>query len=238
VTDLTDAELIEWGRGCAGFAGGTIPDVPTLAARLEAVLAERDALRDERANLRARLDSAIDAMADLAESKVEVVHSEPGGWQPIETAPKNGTEVLVWRKASKRWDIGINWGDRRHWIFDSCEPSCRDHQLGGWMPLPPPPAGGESEPTEPAEARVAELEAGGWQPIETAPKDGTDILVLNKEGVFEAYKDRGLWFHLVSDYHGCGCCSGDFEKPSHWMPLPPPPAKQAAPSGPDRGRDQ
>ncbi len=74
------------------------------------------------------------------------------------------------------------------------------------------------------EKRLAESQAGGWQPIETAPKDGTDILVLNEEGVFEASADDGRWIPLASDYHGCGCCSEAFEEPSHWMPLPPPPA--------------
>lgn len=62
-------------------------------------------------------------------------------WQPIETAPKDGTEV--WAYASEqvrmKWSEGFDWG---LWIYsdellqDVCpEPEQPTH----WMPLPPPP---------------------------------------------------------------------------------------------------
>lgn len=64
-----------------------------------------------------------------------------------------------------------------------------------------------------------------WQPIETAPKDGTEILLFDPDnsddhngGVAQGYfsmKDGGRneWVSMV--FKTC--------KPTHWMPLPSPP---------------
>lgn len=75
----------------------------------------------------------------------------------------------------------------------------------------------------------------GWQPIETAPKDGTEVLLLVK-------RRAGIpWRQLVGHFMEGGHCIEDhppidegwyfwtglsFDKPSeptHWMPLPEPP---------------
>ena len=71
-------------------------------------------------------------------------------WQPIETAPKDGTRILAWAYRegwqqdgpaqvvsawhSGRWCIMGATGRDRHWpdVKDSCNPT-------HWMPLPPPP---------------------------------------------------------------------------------------------------
>ncbi|CAH1205756.1 hypothetical protein PAECIP111893_02410 [Paenibacillus plantiphilus] len=72
-----------------------------------------------------------------------------------------------------------------------------------------------------------------WKPIDTAPKDGTSILVLNNDKyVYEARYDEDSWNKCKwkfasADQHGCGCCSGDDDEPTHWMPLPQMP-KEAA----------
>lgn len=77
---------------------------------------------------------------------------------------------------------------------------------------------------------AADLERA-WQPIETAPRDGTAI--LSAGGGLEqvdicAYNARiGGW--------SCGSCTLDdtdqepegYNRPTHWMPLPPPPADLA-----------
>lgn len=56
-----------------------------------------------------------------------------------------------------------------------------------------------------------------WQPIETAPKDGTDILVYHPERAeqFVCYFLGGLWMFSVDDALATN--------PTHWQPLPTPP---------------
>lgn len=78
--------------------------------------------------------------------------SAAGGWQPIETAPKDGRRVLLWSAA---WhdDPSSGWfGGVRGWYL-AYEAGPFKHQPTHWMPLPPPPAsategkspGGEAE---------------------------------------------------------------------------------------------
>ena len=67
---------------------------------------------------------------------------------------------------------------------------------------------------------------GKWKPIETAPKDGRLVLVFNNDGnVYQAAWSTVLekWIFASADQHGCGCCAGDGDSPTHWMPLPAPP---------------
>lgn len=72
-----------------------------------------------------------------------------------------------------------------------------------------------------------------WQPIETAPKDGTPILVSNPEraGVWIAhynavyqsgFRPDNPWACLMLNvrWHPNQRAS---MKPTHWMPLPAPP---------------
>lgn len=64
-----------------------------------------------------------------------------------------------------------------------------------------------------------------WQPIETAPKDGTDIILARPE-------DDDCWYAIAQWWvAGWAFMSGrvgdmpaliGFE-PTHWMPLPSPP---------------
>lgn len=54
-----------------------------------------------------------------------------------------------------------------------------------------------------------------WQPIETAPRDGTRVIVAG--GTLHSWPttaeyDEGWRILMASDY---------VEHPSHWMPIPP-----------------
>ena len=61
-----------------------------------------------------------------------------------------------------------------------------------------------------------------WQPIDTAPKDGSDILVADKDGdMAVVYWHAGGHFELT--FQGLYAAEGEFENPTHWMPLPDPP---------------
>jgi hypothetical protein len=59
-----------------------------------------------------------------------------------------------------------------------------------------------------------------WQPIETAPKDGTRILVCQRmvrgEMVFRSVRITHWWFSF-------GRWNMTRGTPTHWMPLPDPP---------------
>lgn len=68
--------------------------------------------------------------------------------------------------------------------------------------------------------------ASQWQPIETAPKNGTSILAYTAEGQCEVSWDHGYWMQspCYSTYDGCGSAVLLCD-PTHWMPLPPEPAK-------------
>ena len=80
-----------------------------------------------------------------------------------------------------------------------------------------------------------------WQPIETAPKNGTEVLIWRPDaGVLLArygclgdwlnenesltYSDSDLWAGdwFMADFISGGRLSDEYP-PTHWMPLPPPP---------------
>jgi len=80
-----------------------------------------------------------------------------------------------------------------------------------------------------------------WQPIETAPKDGTDILVMyihiSTQCVFNAFwikheeglnepEDEGWWSYVWSEVGRT--LLTDKQTPTYWMPLPQPPEKEAS----------
>lgn len=79
------------------------------------------------------------------------------------------------------------------------------------------------EPEELAELMeeaAAALEAVQWQPIETAPKDGREILASEY-----GYVEIAFWSGGVSKWIGPCDSFGDpvVMAPTHWMPLPAPP---------------
>lgn len=60
----------------------------------------------------------------------------------------------------------------------------------------------------------------GWQPIETAPRDGSFVLIACGD-VYKARYDEieDMWFF---DVDGCAV------DPTHWRPLPAPPVTGGA----------
>jgi hypothetical protein len=67
----------------------------------------------------------------------------------------------------------------------------------------------------PREVYESMLAATTWRQIESAPKDGTEI-ILAKAGTIES--EQGVW-------NGAAWRTmyGWFAEPTHWMPLPPAP---------------
>lgn len=59
-----------------------------------------------------------------------------------------------------------------------------------------------------------------WQQIETAPRDGTKVLVWigGRYGAMNAWNQGGRWYTSLGEF----CVT-----PTHWMPMlsPPPPPK-------------
>lgn len=73
-----------------------------------------------------------------------------------------------------------------------------------------------------ARALPAAAAPSGWLPIESAPKDGSDILLFGGGVVY-----IGSWADVLNeflsqvlDWHPPGCPAEDEPIPTHWAPLP------------------
>lgn len=80
--------------------------------------------------------------------------------------------------------------------------------------------------------RPIPLPEPAWQPIETAPKDGTEILLFEllrgEESMIRAgyWEDQGESIHDVGEAAGWSIADSGYIgeiRPTHWMPLPAPP---------------
>lgn len=95
----------------------------------------------------------------IQRAKVFLAYHDP--WQPIETAPRDGTKIDLWvsdneggfRVPNGFWSEEIppfnmrdwppNWMAENRW-YDGCDglaadPDCPDEVVTHWMPLPEPP---------------------------------------------------------------------------------------------------
>jgi hypothetical protein len=66
---------------------------------------------------------------------------------------------------------------------------------------------------------------GEWQPIETAPRDGTRIIVYRPKFDGNYIPQVGYDFWMTGSYYSE--CWGKSRKdcpPTHWMPFPEPPS--------------
>lgn len=64
-------------------------------------------------------------------------------------------------------------------------------------------------------------EFGTWYPIESAPRDGTDILVGNRYSVAICF-----WSDFIGECWQPRNASFSAFPASHWMPLPAPPVEE------------
>ena len=65
-----------------------------------------------------------------------------------------------------------------------------------------------------------------WQPIETAPKDGTLVLLYAQGTLASGVYEAGDWYFWEGEIVDCEGRLNHWIKgfgPTHWMPLPPPP---------------
>lgn len=69
-----------------------------------------------------------------------------------------------------------------------------------------------------------------WKPIETAPKDGREILLWLPAPYSRV--EKAHWFEIWGNWQSCDFieptdeyCGIGSELPTHWQPLPEPPTK-------------
>lgn len=60
-----------------------------------------------------------------------------------------------------------------------------------------------------------------WQPIETAPKDGRNVILLTEDGLIEGWWLHNCWMQSVcyATHEGCGDVLL-YSQPTHWSDLP------------------
>ena len=81
---------------------------------------------------------------DEASAAAAAAWNQRSAWQPIETAPRDGTEVFVWDGAKAVVAVSEHdfFGDVIHWPIDEWGDKRRDQPpVDGihWQPLPSPP---------------------------------------------------------------------------------------------------
>ncbi len=59
-----------------------------------------------------------------------------------------------------------------------------------------------------------------WRPIQTAPTDGSEIILAVIDAAEVRHIDIGAWEPLNDRETGWATDRGDFDQPTHWLPLP------------------
>lgn len=146
------AACFEWRSGCdagdgkpEGYGHGfvTSAELRKLAANLQAYLDEAVAKSGEGA-LYGSLNDAINSLLRVADRIDSLTGSlaRATEWQPIETAPRDGTSF--WGCADGKTATQCVFWKGRHWTYwelDEYEREGSDPtvELTHWLPLPPPP---------------------------------------------------------------------------------------------------
>jgi hypothetical protein len=91
-------------------------------------------------------DAYVQAMVQVHEQKNRAIAGEKAeGWRPIATAPKDGTEVLIFVPGSGEQFVAY-WNKRfEAWLYAATSSGVRvfTKEATHWMPLPTPPTDGE-----------------------------------------------------------------------------------------------
>lgn len=83
-------------------------------------------------------DDATQALLRQAAAEVR-----GGGWRPIESAPKDGSEFLAVRSNGSGYEVA-RWSEAEELFFDTSSQFIVPEWLSHWQPLPSPPgAAGE-----------------------------------------------------------------------------------------------
>lgn len=146
-------------------------------------------------------------------------------WQPISTAPKDGSRTLIaWVTSDNQWRYSFaRWlDDVKHYCLEDM-----DAVVGArfWLSVP--------ELTDAAMALSREVSPPMndiWQPIETAPKDGTQIIVCSDysdDVAIVRWDARKKDWLCLADGMAVIESQDDFRTdllffsvPSHWQPCP------------------
>ncbi len=90
-----------------------------------------------------------DAMEIVRKAGRQLERNAEVQWQPIETAPKDGTSILAWGKSMEEpvvayWEPNGDrvWGGKSAFVdgtVDMCEELCVVDDYTHWQPLPKPP---------------------------------------------------------------------------------------------------
>jgi len=192
-------------------AGG--PGVPTVTRVLDALDAET-----------ARADALERRVADVEEDALCDAWVAQA-WQPFATAPKDGTWIVGLRKPPVGRErepyempaVLVQWRDYPGRWSDGIEGHSWDDDLAGWRPLPKSTVVSRSvakrlkETSRPA--------APTWRTMETAPLDGTPVLVHTGPRGFR----NGVPHIEVMRFHGFLAIPSalpDLLAHWRWMPIP------------------
>jgi hypothetical protein len=145
-------------EGCAGDTGSGRPcniaaeDATSIRQARAAIEAMRAA---DLSKMRLLLHAGTDTWTDAQELWTAVIDAAltppPSGemsmdeWKPIETAPKDGTDVLaIWDVPGRLKPYGVVWWEDGSWHEYDIENEVSDPTH--WMPLPEPPSIEAPEP--------------------------------------------------------------------------------------------
>ncbi|WP_079212977.1 hypothetical protein [Brucella pituitosa] len=104
------------------------------------------------------IDGATETMLEAAAS-IRALSSQPvaDGWLPIETAPKDGTSIIIWSTVYGGTPVIVRWHEDTYakrpiprWITGDSAYGARsfvDSQPTHWRPLPSSPGASDTRPT-------------------------------------------------------------------------------------------